>query len=254
VSLSLGALPDAESMILFFWSVSTKYYDLSGDTSNFSYEFDTPDKGIAAGTFVLSWTQGAIDYSVQDDGGSNLDFYTGVVLTLADVGIIDYTDGKVIIDSLPITPPYSQTFDMVYNQGAPIVETFANPVTVGNTVTIPLNNTSAIIPRTLKVSWTGRTYVFDGDSYELVVFNDTLQGYEQTWRGDDLVYGLNVPISFSYKDDGSGLLDEPANSLPQWIQGTVDYTGGAGELTFSPFRHLSMFWRSWTKTVGNVGE
>lgn len=159
ISITLGAMPDVGSSIIFYWSKVGQYYDLSGEVLPLSYEFDTEDGAIARNTFYVSWAADLV--CAYDDGNGNLlmghraidtDPWT---TTSTDAGIILYATGQVRMDpsSDYQLPTALETFNIKYNFGAKLEETFSSPSRDGNGVlSLNLGNTP-IIPNTLSVEF-----------------------------------------------------------------------------------------------------
>jgi hypothetical protein len=78
LSVTLGAMPDVDSKVIFFWAKPAEYYDLSGETLPLSYAFMTNHTAIARNTFALTWvgdgngTGPDGDYAIVDDGNGQL--------------------------------------------------------------------------------------------------------------------------------------------------------------------------------------
>lgn len=230
VSVSLGALPDADSMLLFFWAVPQRFYDLSGETKNFEYEITLQDEGIAAGTFEITWTDGS-DYRIWDNGGA-LDFEVVGGATTPGVGTIDYVNGTVSITSLPVTPLHSQVFSVSYNQGAPETEVFAAPIRSGpNRVDLDLSNAGAIVPGSVRIKWVNLI-----DFHNEINYPTTSKTYMPAYNS----------LSLAFEDDGAGGLADETNNAPDWAAAVVTYTAGAGAISFSPDRNEEVLMRTAT--------
>lgn len=227
VSVSLGALPDADSMLLFFWAIPKKYYDLSGETLPFKYEFTLQHQGIAVSTFSLTWNDGTDDHQVTDDGAGGLDYeLVGGPGPVTGIGSINYTTGEVAIDNLPVTPVHSQNFNVAYNQGDPEVEEFVDPVyTDVNRMEIGLSNISAIVPGSIRIEWVNKLQYYRQDA------TGGAAGTYKTFSAGE------KERLFAFEDDGAGGLEENGpNTMDGWSAAVVTYTAGAGQVAFSPDR------------------
>jgi len=229
VSVTLGAMPDVDSMILFFWAKPAEYYDFSGETLAIRYVFTTDNPGVARNTFVLFWLGDGNgdgpngEYSIVDDGNGVL--VTGhwnagasdwePAATPTAVGTIKYATGEIdtLIDhSNQFTPVASEVFTVQYNYGAPFVDTFDSVPQAGNRITFNLTNTP-IVPGTFKVEW-----------------HTDLEEYDPETR-----FIAHIDPTYIYRDDSAGGFEGETNDgTPGWQAGTVDYS--SGEVSLSPHR------------------
>lgn len=78
VSITLGAMPDVDSMVLFFWAKPSEYYDLSGETLPLEYRFTTNNPAVARNTFSIAWVADGLgtgpngEYAVRDNGNADI--------------------------------------------------------------------------------------------------------------------------------------------------------------------------------------
>ena len=163
VSLTLGALPDADSDILFFWSESITYKSLAGYTAPFRYSKLLNHLGITPNSFSITWEQDGTK-TITDDGAGFLIYNTYTV------GIIDYAYGKIEIYNLPITPPSTTSFTFDYNYGEPEEEIFESQARdLNGGITLDLNNVSAIVPGTLLIYWENEVEDLQRDSPDKMI-------------------------------------------------------------------------------------
>jgi len=238
ISISLGAMPDLDSMILFFWATPVVFTNMAGQLVKHQYEFDLQDQGVVPNTFEMSWTVSADEYMVKDNGTGRLDYEKNGAGTITGVGTINYTLGKVHITDLPVTPQASRLFTIKYNSGPPIVEVFPSPERDSeNRITLNLNNINAIIPHTLAIEW------------ESTIIPP---GYSTSWT-HEVTHERNVvligkPNVFnSFKDNGSGGLLNETDTFNEWAPSVVNYTIGNGKIEFSPDRYTFARWYTTTK-------
>lgn len=183
VSLTLGALPDVGSTIIFTWAKDQRILDLSGDTLTLNWNFtlthnendvDVVSKGIARGTFRLLWNFTGNSYddaqsAIVDDGNTflkvgvrsgSLGNYTWGYIA-ADgtetetVGRINYSTGEVTIYGLQhIAPPSEMTITRaIYEIGEPIEETITAP-NAGPEGRLNIKvSKSPILPGSVEIEW-----------------------------------------------------------------------------------------------------
>jgi len=229
VSITLGAMPDVDSQIIFYWAKPAEYYDFSGETLPLRYKFTTNTDGVARNTFALIWTGDGLgpgpagEYAIVDDGNSNLcvgeydsgsDNWAPNPTTPVYVGKIRYATGEVDtgVDSSQKTPVANEIFTVQYNYGEPITESFPAPPQSGNSITLNLTNTP-IVPGTFKIEW-----------------HTLLETY-------DLETRMKSPLdpTYIFQDDGVGLFEGDTNDgTSGWFQGNLDYN--TGEVNFAPHR------------------
>jgi len=196
VSVTLSALPDDQTAIVFTWGKDAEYFNRSNVTpTNVEYEYQLPDAGIAPSTVVITWNDGSARTATTSAQG---------VISGDATGSVDHNTGLVkwIPNSLPLG---GTEFTIDYDTGTPVEETFDNLLTSGGDLNITLSNTN-IIENTVEVGWTvGIEYINNPN-----LFKQTLAPAN--------------PNQFS-KDDGVGALTDVAGS-------TIDYING--QIIFNP--------------------
>ncbi len=239
LSVTLGAMPDVGSSILFFWSGAVKYRDMPAQDVPFVYDFTLQDTGIALGTFNMSWTQSSIPHVITDKDSDGKLYYDTNTLC----GSINYATGEVKIDTLPITPPYGTNFDISYDKGAPIVETFKPTdlnYTNGNNkgFSIDLSNTGAIIPHTLSVEWISKlvdsTSEYTDDNN--VEKTGKLTRKTEKWISTYATTSFADKRTYKYKDNGAGTFkdEDPTHAgNPDAFAAIIDYDPN-GNIKFCP--------------------
>lgn len=228
VAITLGAMPDVGSMVMFYWSKDAPYYDLSGDNILVEYKFTTKNTGIARNTFICSWDSDNI--AVMDDGSGNLVVGNKVggnwTKTSTVVGRIEYATGNVSFSpgASQDAPLASENLFIRYSYGDSIKEEF-NPIrSPDGTVTFHLSQLP-VLPGTFKVTWHTDLEEYDGAS------------------------GLmrRIDPTHTYYDDMQGkFLHEINNGSTNWVPSTINYTNG--QIKIMPDRVGSFpvplyFWR-----------
>ena len=134
VSVTLGAMPDVDSQVLFFWAKPAEYYDFSGETLPLRYKFVTQTAGVARNTFSLSWVGDGNgpgpngEYAIVDDGNGAL--CTGTFNVLFE-GSHSYSSGDKIRPTTANGYIYTCTQDGTSDSSEPTW-----PTTPGQTVAI----------------------------------------------------------------------------------------------------------------------
>lgn len=196
VSVTLGALSDIGSNVVFSWGVSSQFDIRTGDV----------DIQIPAVTFVLSspakpssvtitWVVASVTKTVTDNGSG--------VLSGDGTGSIDYGSGTITLR--PTVLPSTTTGFSVAFQTNPATVQNLNPTRSGSTISITLSN-APIAPKSVLMK------------YSLPI-------------PPDFANGLNMgsaALGLIVMDDGFGGLISNYGILP----GTVDYTTGI--VSFDP--------------------
>jgi len=145
LSVTLAALPDEGSQIIYSWAKPVRYSNRSDQTPDpFKFTIQLPDTGIAPGSFDIAWV-GADTL----DKTATADIY-GVISGDA-VGSINHVDGTVEIrpDDMPLG---GTVFDIDYQFGNPLTTNFTAPVKSGGNLTLDLGYID-IEPNTLELAW-----------------------------------------------------------------------------------------------------
>lgn len=221
VSVTLGALPDIDSAILFFWAKDAPFYDLKGETLPIYYNASTENEGVTRNTFKVRW--GNPIQCIMDNGNGDLVVGTGTdpnwTPSATVVGSIKYATGEYQfgIGAAQNVPLSSESFHITYSYGDKYKESFnpgrnLGPTPPAGTVTFYLSNTP-IKPGTLKVLWHT-----DQEEY------DASAGIRR-----------HIDPTWIFTDDGAGLFkNENGAGITNWVQGSIDYV--TGKITFMPDR------------------
>lgn len=144
-SVTLGALPDVGSAIMFAWGSVANYINRSAMpvvAPTVTIQLD--NTGVTPESFKLTWNDGE-ERQVEDLGGF------GKLIGSA-TGTIDYITGLVKLKPNNL-PAGGQAYRATYTYGEPITETFPAPARdLNGGVPIEVAN-GYIIPGTVKVVW-----------------------------------------------------------------------------------------------------
>lgn len=196
VILTLGALPDVGSAILFSWGTAVSYFNRSALVPAAPrLKASLPDGGLTPSTLALTWGSGQ---AASDNG-------LGQITGNAS-GTVNYVTGAIDL-ALPTLPSGGEEIAVAYQFGEPNLERFDYPVRDGNgSITLALAQTN-LTPGMVQLR-----------------FNAF---YEEVQSDTELVIEKNDPI-ITLHDDGNGkLLNTEGTEL-----GTVNYV--AGTVNFVP--------------------
>lgn len=145
VILTLGALPDVGSSVIVIWGISTqeKTQPAVNLKAHAVIQLTPPaDKKIQRGSIVITWLDGTTK-SATDSAG---------VLSGDGTGTVDYNTNKITI--IPNNLPGVGTlFNVAYNYGTRIEDTFTAPVRDGNGKLNLIALSGAIVAGSLRLNW-----------------------------------------------------------------------------------------------------
>lgn len=207
VMLTLGALPDVDTSILFSWATPVNYTNRSNQPISISKSaWQLPHSGITPKSLVLTWGVGKTANDAVGDGRIRGDI----------TGTINYAEGIIDLEHITL-PALGQEYVAQYQYGEPVTERhvepgrLSTPGQVGH-LSITLDGAGGgannLTPGSVHVKFNALYHKFDVDDQELVI---------QT----------RDPI-ITLRDNGQGqLIDASGNVL-----GAIDYS--AGTLHFMP--------------------
>jgi hypothetical protein len=127
LSVTLGALPDVGSSLIYAWSEVATYQirtqSLGGQVPEVSLQLDA---GVEPGTLSIEWEAGGDAKAASDNGAG--------VLTGDASGSVQYGSGLVQLRPT-VLPNSDATFEAEYESAAVVTEIF-NPTKSGSTITI----------------------------------------------------------------------------------------------------------------------
>lgn len=201
IAVTLGALPDTDSAILYQWGEKAEFIDRSGTSvpavqwtmnltapAEMGGNIQQPDPtGI-----TVAWSQGASDYELTDAAGN------GVLTGTGGSGTINYKTGALTITPTNL-PNSSVTVDATFTRRVGGYFTVTNPAReVDTTVTMNLGSTG-IKPGSVYLTW-------DTEAYDI---------------SDSEGFVFQTQNSQAAKDDGSGNIKIGAVTV-----GAINYTTG----------------------------
>lgn len=207
VMLTLGALPDVDTSILFSWATPVNYTNRSNQPISISKSaWQLPHTGITPKSLILTWGAGLTANDAVGDGRIRGDI----------TGTINYAEGIIDLEHITL-PALGQEYVAQYQYGEPVTERhvepgrLSTPGQVGH-LSITLDGAGGgatnLTPGSVHVKFNALYHKFDVDDQELVI-------------------ETRDPI-ITLRDDGQGqLIDASGNVL-----GAIDYS--AGTLHFMP--------------------
>lgn len=207
VMLTLGALPDVDTSILFSWATPVNYTNRSNQPISISKSaWQLPHTGITPKSLILTWGSGKTANDAVGDGRIRGDI----------TGTINYAEGIIDLEHITL-PALGQEYVAQYQYGEPVTERhvepgrLSTPGQVGH-LSITLDGAGGgatnLTPGSVHVKFNALYHKFDVDDQQLVI-------------------ETRDPI-ITLRDDGQGqLIDASGNVL-----GAINYS--AGTLHFMP--------------------
>lgn len=217
ISVTLGALPDDGSSILYSWGTKNTFVDRSTMTvASTAVQVLLPDAPIAPDTVVVTWNDGA-SRTANDNGKG--------VFSGDATGTIDYETGivKLAPTALPLGgTEYSFAYSLPDEVDVQSIGFSAPTRNVDTTVTLDLGQTN-VTPGTVKLS-----YLTESPATE-----NGLDGEKQY---------LAPPRAYAHDNGLGSIIGEIAR-----VAGTIDYATGI--ITFQPDGAMIVR-RTFFKTLG----
>ena len=216
-NVTLGALPDVGSSVIFGWGTELDLKQLGAvDGNNFYIDLSFSNQGTP-GTFSITYTSGGTTKTITDDGKGNL--------TGDGTGTIYYSSKQIRLYP-SFLPDIGTSISIHYSQANPQSESFDMAGVTDNgdgTLTITLSH--SILAGSLELSFG---------------MNATVESGSQAWaKGGDYIVSTSLNhIKVKLRDDGNGKIVGDANS-------SIDYTNG--KITFSKTRNISCTYKHWEK-------
>ncbi|WP_393936411.1 curculin (mannose-binding) lectin protein [Aeromonas rivipollensis] len=207
VMLTLGALPDVDTSILFSWATPVNYTNRSNQPISISKSaWQLPHTGITPKSLILTWGAGKTANDAVGDGRIRGDI----------TGTINYAEGIIDLEHITL-PALGQEYVAQYQYGDPATERhiepgrLSTPGQVGH-LSITLDGAGGgatnLTPGSVHVKFNALYHKFDVDDQQLVI-------------------ETRDPI-ITLRDNGQGqLIDASGNVL-----GAINYS--AGTLHFMP--------------------
>lgn len=228
VAVTLGALPDVGSEIVYAWGGKANYFNrASSAIAPPSVALQLTHAGVTPGSVTITWNDGAAR-SATDDGKGTISGHAS--------GSINYQTGLIQITPT-VLPAGGQTYSVAYTWGPPNEEEFHAPLRNGDGSIDVEVDFDGLIPGTVELEWNLLI-----DLYEYI---STTPAELQLIRQID-------PIKI-VKDDGLGVLRDPQGMS----FGTVNYATGVVRFKPDttariPVARYNVAQIGWTRTDGRV--
>lgn len=143
VTVTLGALPDVDSAILFSWGGEADFINRSAITPGpFTFKTTLANTGVDASTLTITWNDGLARTLISNAAG---------VLSGDGAGTINVGSGELEFSPNPL-PLGGTEFTIDYSWGAKQSATISTFNTNGNLVTMDIGDN--IIAGSIEISWT----------------------------------------------------------------------------------------------------
>jgi hypothetical protein len=143
-SVTLGALPDVGSSVIFAWGQNSTYEIRTQDigTQVPEVEITLAEGNCKPNTLAIAWEAGGTARTASDDGAGNI---TGDA-----TGRILYGNGQIFLRPT-VLPDSTATFELEYESGAVETEIY-NPTKSGSTITITAAE-APVRPRSILITY-----------------------------------------------------------------------------------------------------
>jgi len=123
VVATFNALPDIGSEVICYWDnpderIAFHYHKTDVTHNDMWFEYTTSNKPISKNTVTITWQEDSTTKTLTDDGNGNL--------TGDGSGTVNYNTGLIRFLPANLVEPNTE-FNISYNYGDPIVETFEHP-------------------------------------------------------------------------------------------------------------------------------
>jgi hypothetical protein len=212
ISITLGALPDVGSAVMFAWNTPVNYInraDMAAPNPSVRLQMDAD---IVPGSVSIAWDDGTPRTAIDNGAGA---------ITGSATGTVNYKTGLIALTPT-VLPAGGQEFEVTAAYGAANVVTHSSvnpPRSPDTTVTIDLGETN-ITPGTVRMSWP--VALVQGSAYNR----------DGSIRTDYSIAGM----CYGYDDGTGAIYPSPGDYRPTATTaaaiGTIDYA--AGLVTFQP--------------------
>jgi len=203
VAVTLGALPDMDSSVLFYWGATVNHFNRAALASpSVRFALSLGQAGVTPGSLTLSWNDGS-PRTASDDGMGKI--------TGSATGTIRYQDGT--LELIPSAlPAGGQAFEASFTYGPPETQDFPAPLRNGDGTVSLLLAAGNVLPGTVELTW--NLLIEDYAAISLV-------------PQEMLLVPNRVDPYKTVRDDGLGMLKDSQGV----VFGSIDYAAGA--ITFT---------------------
>ncbi len=216
-NITLGALPDVGSSVIFGWGTEIDLLQLGGtDADKFFIDLTFTDEATP-GTLQITYTAGGVTKTVTDDGKGNL--------TGDGTGVVHYSSKSIRLYPAYL-PDVGTAISIQHSKSNPQNESFdIADITDNGDGTFTATLTHSILAGSLDISFGMKAVVTSGN---------------QAWaKSANYITSTSLnSIKVKLRDDGNGKIIGDVNS-------SVDYTNG--KITFSKTRNIPCTYKYWEK-------
>lgn len=199
IAVTLGALPDTDSAILYQWGEKAEFIDRSGTSVapvKWTMTLPLPStggpQGVGPNGVTVTWSQGASDYELTDTDGD------GVLSGTGGSGTIDYKTGLLAITPTTL-PSGSVTITADFTRYTVTALTVTDPQREGDDTIIITTGSNNLVPGSVQIAWSTEAYGIN----------------------DDEGFVFDTKNSHVARDDGNGHLKLGASTVAN-----INYTTG----------------------------
>jgi hypothetical protein len=246
--VTLGALPDVNTEILYSWGAPAHYTPQVG-ASVFrppAIKISVPGGALQPGNVTITYLANAVTRTVTDNGAGGL---SGD----AAGGWVDYANGKIVL--LPsVLPDSNSTIQTQFKQGAAVVE---NHTATGASTSFSLGH--PVLPKSLTLTFSddagGRYTVRDDGAGGLVLIAADMSA---TGSGSTSNTGnqASVAISIASTAGVGGSINYSTGAVALGGQVTLQATSQSRTITGSDYRHVvaTRAWSAASQTAVAAGN
>ena len=225
--VTLGALPDLASSLIYAWGSPTHYVVRAGVTSDaglVEQRFTLPDVPVDPSSLEIAYTSGGVDYTATDNG-------SGAIAGDGIVGSIEYTTGDVLLRYTARLPDALSSVQVAYDRRAASTpgQTITRTVTLTAAASMALGTGAVAGSVTGAVPFGGKSIlVKDNGSGLLIALGQQALGEVNGVEGA-MVSGDQAVGTVNYGTGAiaitGGVLVAGNRFEPELVVGSYDYTG-----------------------------
>lgn len=211
VIVTTGALPDANTEMLFAWGTAASYFNrVATAVPAPSLRYTVTHPGIVPGTLGISWTDGTTNRQAVDNGHGGI---SGDA-----TGSVRYAQGELIFTP-SLLPAGGAEYHLSYQYGPPLEASFSHPIrNADGTVTVRLPQAD-LLPGSVELEYNLLVQDYVAVISTTVEWNPPPQPNPR----DPTMIARDVPAAGAHPVNGS---------FNGGVSGTVNYA--AGEIIFNP--------------------
>lgn len=184
ISVTLPALPDVGSMVIFTWGERIGFTNRAGQAGFRApaYEFQVEDGSLEPGTFRATWTSGGTVRTATDNGSR--------MLTGDASGKVDYATGTVMLSPTYMLDAGGE-FLIEYEVSTKVIETFPGviPDAAGYALITLAENPE---PKTVAVRWVTKRNVSESSGASMSVGSTNKSSTTQSTSASVSAYNANL--------------------------------------------------------------